>query len=707
MKNKKRKNKYNNLNNNQSNKGNNNQKSNYVDNKNFQNNSNKSFVKEENKPLNFDNKPVFENSTSKFEEVEEIEQLELDDEEESVSYNLEDDYYRNNNSYDNSKNEEISTFFENDNTDSQVSENIENNDILITSLEDEKPEMLENDLLEKVDIIDRNEQDEFYNSFSTLNDSIDNPSDDNHYSIESDSNSNQLENDVNSDLEKENENSVFEKDEDVFIEREDSLIDDNTQNHFDKWFNENINNNENDDNSQSNASSIEYNNEELEKRIESFENYSDTNKEIVDNELDKRIEQFENGNDFEMNKFDSSKDKLQEVFENNESYNNKILNGNLSNGIINRNEANEIIEEYNIDIPKNSHEDEKGFISNNSVPNTKIYLSFQARISILVCCILLLIVSAFTLIIKSAFSQEVKKVDYEESTSVKYSACLTSSDPYKTKCIDPKEKYNASSIKTMKTTFTYEAKFDEKVNHSLSYYVVVVNRIYDKTSKKNVVYENEDVILDKEVEEINSDKVSFDIEADIDFKEYNDFATNYVKKYTSSSDSDLEVMLYITDGEETRKVATLDIPLMKNDFKVTSTLVSNDKNTAEVILKEWTDKDTRSVIIGVLFVLVAVVLMIRLAKLIMSTVSKKSAYEVKLQEILNEYDRMIVIARDGYESEKVMKVIKVDSFEKLLDMREIFNKPIIYSKVNNVKSEFIVEDEDTIYKYVMKEADIS
>ena len=29
----------------------------------------------------------------------------------------------------------------------------------------------------------------------------------------------------------------------------------------------------------------------------------------------------------------------------------------------------------------------------------------------------------------------------------------------------------------------------------------------------------------------------------------------------------------------------------------------------------------------------------------------------------------------------------------------------IYTKINNVKSEFVIEDESVIYKYIMKEAD--
>ena len=71
-----------------------------------------------------------------------------------------------------------------------------------------------------------------------------------------------------------------------------------------------------------------------------------------------------------------------------------------------------------------------------------------------------------------------------------------------------------------------------------------------------------------------------------------------------------------------------------------------------------------------------------------------------------EFDDYIVITKDGYNIAEGVKVIKVSSFKELLDARNSLNKPIIFSKINNVKAEFIVEDESTVYRYVMKEADL-
>lgn len=336
----------------------------------------------------------------------------------------------------------------------------------------------------------------------------------------------------------------------------------------------------------------------------------------------------------------------------------------------------------------------------------KIHLNFQVRVAILVFCIIVLLGTSIVLVLKSMLSQETRNINYTETTSVDYSVCLKSSDPYNTKCLEKNGKYDASQINNIKADFNYETEFADKINYNLSYHVVLVSRIYDRFDSKNIVYEHKDVIVDKTDFTINTSIHKLKVDVNIDYKKYNDFVVDYIKKYSANSEASLDAILYIEENNETRRVASLNIPLVKKDFKISNILVDSDEYVATVNMKEWDEKDTGTLIISAVLVLFAILLMIRFTKLIMSSITKKSSYEVLLQDILNTYDRLIVVARDGYESDTVMKVVKVSTFEELLDVREILNKPIIYTKINNVKSEFIVEDENKIYKYIMKEADI-
>ena len=81
-------------------------------------------------------------------------------------------------------------------------------------------------------------------------------------------------------------------------------------------------------------------------------------------------------------------------------------------------------------------------------------------------------------------------------------------------------------------------------------------------------------------------------------------------------------------------------------------------------------------------------------------------YEKTLNKILKDYDKDIVTAKDGYAVETYKRIIKVAEFSELLDARHLLNKPIIYSKINSVKSEFVVEDDAKAFKYVLKDSDL-
>ena len=166
------------------------------------------------------------------------------------------------------------------------------------------------------------------------------------------------------------------------------------------------------------------------------------------------------------------------------------------------------------------------------------------------------------------------------------------------------------------------------------------------------------------------------------------------------------VSLYVDDGATARSVGELVIPLEGKQFSVES---KNVKDAAQVYIEKknnWTKSGSTSILIGCALILLSLFLLFHLTKLVMALAGKQSKYQEYLMIILNEYDRLIVNAKDGVDINPNKKLHKVYTFEELLDIRSALNKPIIYCKVNNVKSEFIVEDNEVVYKFVLKEADM-
>ena len=98
-------------------------------------------------------------------------------------------------------------------------------------------------------------------------------------------------------------------------------------------------------------------------------------------------------------------------------------------------------------------------------------------------------------------------------------------------------------------------------------------------------------------------------------------------------------------------------------------------------------------------------LITRLSNLLIKSFYRKDKYNKEVKRLLRLYDGDIVVARDGYNSLENKRVVKVGDFKELLDAKNILKKPIVYVRVNDIKSKFIVEDVECIYEYTIKDLD--
>jgi len=353
-----------------------------------------------------------------------------------------------------------------------------------------------------------------------------------------------------------------------------------------------------------------------------------------------------------------------------------------------------------IDSNNNSKE-----AADNSIRN-KIYISFEERVAISILIVVVLFLSSCFLIFKAVTFSRPQKVSYKESSAIKYSVCLNNNDFYNQSCISENMKYISELTNNIDTTFKYNVSFSEDVEYDLSYHVVGVTRINDGINPEQTLYENEEILVEKT--NLSNTKNSIDIESNvlIDYKKFNGYVTEYKARYALNAVATLEVILYLDEPQETRKVASLVIPLNENTFFINKNVIPKKNKVVEIDGKMWNEHTIICTVFALISIVIALVILFKTTSLVLKVTSKRNKYQNMLNQILTEYDSMIVIARNGYVSAVEKQVIKVDSFKELLDAKENLGKPIIYSKINNVKSEFIVEDIEVLYKFILKEADL-
>jgi lipopolysaccharide/colanic/teichoic acid biosynthesis glycosyltransferase len=274
-----------------------------------------------------------------------------------------------------------------------------------------------------------------------------------------------------------------------------------------------------------------------------------------------------------------------------------------------------------------------------------------------------------------------------------------------------------------------EFKYREKVKAGLTGVAQVYGKYntsaYDKLKLDLMYIQNYRILLDIEIifqtikilfekeEEVISPKriASTSTEINIlqivefDYKKYADLVNNYISTYAEEAKASVDLVFYLIEPTETRKLSSLNIPLHSQTYNISKELISYNNMEVNLNNNYWNDENTLYGLVGTICLLVLTFFIFRLTRLMVLANGNKSKYEVELKKILKEYDDYIVLTKEGLEIDENKTILKVSSFKELLDARNTLNKPIIYTKINNVKSEFVVEDESVIYKYIMKEAD--
>lgn len=332
----------------------------------------------------------------------------------------------------------------------------------------------------------------------------------------------------------------------------------------------------------------------------------------------------------------------------------------------------------------------------------RFYFGYEARILLSIFVSIVFILIACFLIVKTMNHKVSMQYPYNEEANVSYKVCSKDG-----KCLEENNKYDSQNTKLIHLKYKYNLLFSKDVKYKLSYSVVATTKIFDKNNPTRIYYKNEDELVSKKSLQTVNSAILLEEDVNLLLSKYKGIVNNNKYRYTGEYSSTLEVALYVIEDNETRNVSNIKMSLDDEEFEIYKTNVSNVDKFVELERNKW---DTYTIFIAILataFIIIAIIIIYRATRLVIKTYSIKSTYEQMIEDILNKYDNVIVIARDGYESTDDREIVKVDSFEELLEEKNKVKKPIVYSRVNDVKSEFVLEGKDKLYKYVLKEADIN
>lgn len=342
---------------------------------------------------------------------------------------------------------------------------------------------------------------------------------------------------------------------------------------------------------------------------------------------------------------------------------------------------------------------DNNFLNNKKTLKRKIHISFEARLLSMLFLIFILFLGACYFILKTINYGNDESIAYNENTNIYYEVCLNNEQ----ECLDEGLEYDRNNINKIDTSFDYNVEYSTNVESNMSYYITAKTRVFDRNRLDEVLFQEEETLINNDNYTNIGKKVNINETIEIDYNKYITKITPYLVKNVTESYGEIQISLFLKEGDDSREVSSLVIPLTGNSFHISKNVISNENQIIEVPSNEWNDSNINYAVIASILIVFCLIIVYRCARLVILVTTTRNSYQKTLQNILSEYDRLIVIARDGYESNEDKKIIKLNSFEELLKTREIIQKPIIYSRVNNIKSDFIVEDNEKLYKYTLKE----
>ena len=309
---------------------------------------------------------------------------------------------------------------------------------------------------------------------------------------------------------------------------------------------------------------------------------------------------------------------------------------------------------------------------------------------------------------------DMEEVGYVENGNSNYKVYLNDNAFEKAEFIEGGEnkKFVASLIKFINTKFKYEIHADQNLDFSYKYKIIGDLIISDKEDGKEL--HRKTYNLKEEVsEELSSNNLVINDDVDIDYDLYNDYANSFKNNYAVLTDSKLVVRLiidvngsYEEVNEKINKENEIDItiPLSEQtvDIEMTTDEINNNgslnsKVDVKVVNVAYLTIGIILTIVGIFVVGIAIYVFIKYRN--------KNLYQMKVNKLLNDYDRLIVVGGVDIDESKYKNKVYPESFEELVDAAERLQKPILfYEVIPNEKCFFVIIADNTIYKYRLTRA---
>ena len=297
---------------------------------------------------------------------------------------------------------------------------------------------------------------------------------------------------------------------------------------------------------------------------------------------------------------------------------------------------------------------------------------------------------------------------YQENNDIDYKVFLKDNDFFEQNYIEKGKTYITSLIDYIQINYNYNIDFSDEVDAEYKYKVMA--KIESNKSDTTGNYWTKEIDITKELTEKVSDKPNYSInqQVNIDYNQYNELLNEFKKSVgLTNSTGLLSVYLIIDSNVSTKEIKTpiksnLVLKLPLSELAIEASIDSDVSNNIKVIKKSVKEDGlfyNILVALGLFCIVLAIFLvfvLIRSKRLY----KKNYKYDLELDKILSTYDSIIVNIKDLPNIDDY-DVIKVESFEELIDAHSEIRKPINYYRTRDY-SIFLLMNDNIVWEYILR-----
>ena len=328
---------------------------------------------------------------------------------------------------------------------------------------------------------------------------------------------------------------------------------------------------------------------------------------------------------------------------------------------------------------------------------------------------LLLVVglSIFTIrtsIIKPDDKKEEEKFNYRTTNNINYKVHLQPNDLFDEQYIGMDKQYATDVIEWIEIDFANTLSVSRSAIIEYDYEILATligTYSSDSSRKETEIWPKNFVLLDRVNGRVTKARNVIKEKIELDFPYYNQLVNDFKKELRLNIDAQFTIIMTINykvrvGGEIIKKTEelSLEFPLGKAAFSIKTNVPDKYEEVIYEPIGSHLIINTPFVLLGIIFLLIALILFITFIKKII-TLNKKSEYASMLNKIIKNFGDVIAESKTPVDSSKY-EILEIVEFEDLVDIQSEVRIPIIYfEKTKNLEGWFTLVHNDLLYRYIL------